>query len=400
MPDLQRLADMIEIVYGAVCAAMLVVMLFLYGYSVHALWIARRYSSTGDRSDWPKVALIIPCKGLDPDLQENLRRHFRHDYPSYQILFSVADPKDPACPVIEDLLRTETHRKGQLIIAPRLEGCVEKISNQLAALQALDTDVGVIVCSDSDGLPRDSGWLRALVAGLDRCSLISGFRWYVPLEPSLTGSLQTAWDSTWFLLHALGKTTWGGAMAFRRDTCKRLNYEGYLRGAITDDLALQTCTQRAGERTGFTPGGMVLSEPAVHFADFYRWAVRQSQIIRLVTPAIWLMGFVTANVYGCFYVLSILLFLIDVPLGWLLPSSALGLAALGYLGRSFLTYRLVRLLFPAHPEKTASLRWVYYWANPLSDLLVPVIAYASLFSQVVRWRGVQYRVRRGRVVRI
>ena len=190
-------------------------------------------------------------------------------------------------------------------------------------------------------------------------------------------------------------------MAFRRDTFERLHFEDHLRVAITDDLALQVCTQRAGERTGFVPGGMVISDPAEHFGDFFRWAIRQSQLVRLVTPGLWLMGFAAANVYAVFFLLSVaLIFEPDVHLDRVPPADAFFVALLCYLGRGLLTYRVARSFFPAHAERISSLRWIYYWANPLADLLAPVIAYASLFAHTVRWRGVRYRVRSGRVVRV
>jgi len=389
----------LSILYGVVCLAMLVTMGFLYGYSIHALWIARRHAVGLERKTWPKVALVIPCRGLDINLEENLRRHFHHDYPDYHIVFTVASEQDPAVPIIQNLLQSETGRPSTLVVAPMLPDCVEKVSNQIAAFQTLEDNVEVIVCGDSDGLTRDGSWLRSLVAALDRCTLISGFRWYIPRRPSFVGYLQSAWDSTWLLLHALGKTTWGGAMAFRRETYKRLRFEDSLRCAITDDLVLQVCTHAAKERTGFTPGGLMISEPAHRFLDFYRWAVRQSQNVRLVTPWLWLMGFVTANVYAGFFGLNLaLFFLSDLP--WQLPATALALAALFYLGRGYLNYRLARLLFPGHAEKTATLRWVYYWANPLTDLLAVFVGYASLLSNTIRWRGITYRIKNGRVFRV
>jgi cellulose synthase/poly-beta-1,6-N-acetylglucosamine synthase-like glycosyltransferase len=389
---------MIDIGYGIICAAMLVILLFLYGYCIHALWISRRRPPGMQQRRWPRVALIIPCKGLDPDLREHLRRHFHHDYLDYRIVFSVADAADPACKVIEELIQTETNHPAALVIAPRLPDCVEKASNQVAALRSLGPDVEVIVCADSDGLPRDRDWMRALVAGLDHCSLVSGFRWYIPASRSFTGYLQSAFDSAWCLLHALGKTTWGGAMAFRRDTCERQRFEDHLARAITDDLALQACTHRAGERTGFAPGGMVISQPAEHFGDFFRWAVRQSQLVRLVTPWIWLMGFAAANVYAAFFLASVALLV--VPERRSVAGIALGIAALLYLGRALLTYRVARALLPDQTGRTSRLRWVYYWAIPLADLLAAFVAHTSWFSRTIRWRAVHYRIKKGRVVRI
>jgi hypothetical protein len=189
-------------------------------------------------------------------------------------------------------------------------------------------------------------------------------------------------------------------MAFTRSTYDRLGYEEALRCALTDDLVLQKRTQRAGEQTGFTPGGMVISEPVRRFMDFFRWAVRQSRMIRMVTPWLYLMGFATANVYACFYGMSLtLLSLPDTGLDPRFPAGALAAATVYYLGRGYMDYKLATLLFPRHLEKTASLRWVYYWANPLSDLVAPFVAYASLLSNRIRWRGISYEVKGGRVVR-
>jgi hypothetical protein len=213
--------------------------------------------------------------------------------------------------------------------------------------------------------------------------------------------LQSAFDSTLCLLHALGKTTWGGAMAFRRTTYDGLGYAQALRCAITDDLTLQECTHQAGARTGFAPGGMMISEPALRFKDFFRWAVRQSQTVRLVTPWLFFMGFVTANVYALFYFLTLVLLLLpETGLGREWPAGALGIVALYYLGRGYMDYRLAQLFFPEHLDKIAALRWVYHWANPLADLLDPFIVYAALLSNTVRWRGINYQIKEGRVVRL
>src|SRR6266567_3143692 len=44
----------------------------------------------------PRAAVIIPCKGVDPDFQRNITRLLRQNYPLYQLIFVVAEAKDPA----------------------------------------------------------------------------------------------------------------------------------------------------------------------------------------------------------------------------------------------------------------------------------------------------------------
>ena len=44
----------------------------------------------------PVAAVICPCKGNEPGLEENLSALTRFDYPTYEIYFSLATSLDPA----------------------------------------------------------------------------------------------------------------------------------------------------------------------------------------------------------------------------------------------------------------------------------------------------------------
>ena len=43
----------------------------------------------------PKVTIIVPCKGLDPNFDENIKAFLKQDYPTYQVLFVTATDDDP-----------------------------------------------------------------------------------------------------------------------------------------------------------------------------------------------------------------------------------------------------------------------------------------------------------------
>ena len=66
------------------------------------LWVTRRRRKLADHT--PPVTIFKPLKGLDEELEENLRSFFRLDYPTYQLLFCVADADDPAIEVVQKLL--------------------------------------------------------------------------------------------------------------------------------------------------------------------------------------------------------------------------------------------------------------------------------------------------------
>src|SRR6476469_9854796 len=74
-------------------------------YCILVVVAARRYLSVRPphlRAPYP-VSVLKPLAGLDLGLEENLRSFFTQDYPSYEILFAVRTPDDPAVPVVVKL---------------------------------------------------------------------------------------------------------------------------------------------------------------------------------------------------------------------------------------------------------------------------------------------------------
>src|ERR1041384_7502130 len=133
----------------------------------------------------PFVSVIVPCRGLDQDLAENLRTLFAQDYPRYEIIFVTDSADDPALRVIEAVRATAddapTHVVAtRVLIAGQANDCGQKVHNLCAAVGACDPASEAFVFVDTDARPRSS-WLRALVAPLADASLgaATGYRWFV-----------------------------------------------------------------------------------------------------------------------------------------------------------------------------------------------------------------------------
>jgi ceramide glucosyltransferase len=115
-------------------------------------WVTRRPRTIADHT--PPVTIFKPLKGLDEDLEANLRSFFELDYPTYQLLFGVADPDDPAIDVVRRLIAAFPDRDAALVVGNPVFGLNPKVEN-LAAMERLRKH-DVILISDSNVRARPS----------------------------------------------------------------------------------------------------------------------------------------------------------------------------------------------------------------------------------------------------
>ena len=129
----------------------------------------------------PIAAVICPCKGNEPGLEENLAALTNFDYPNYEIYFSLASSLDPALKVIERV-KAASQRPVHIVIAGPPKDCSEKVYNLRRAVESLPADkFEMLVFTDSDvRLPR--GWLTKLIAPLQdaRIGATTAYRWIIP----------------------------------------------------------------------------------------------------------------------------------------------------------------------------------------------------------------------------
>jgi len=111
----------------------------------------------------PGVSVLKPLKGLEASLYENLATFCDQDYPTFQIVFGVADADDPAVGIVRRLQGAYPGVRIDLVVDARAYGTNYKVSNLHNMYQTAAHEV--IVLADSDmRVPRD--YLRRVTAAL------------------------------------------------------------------------------------------------------------------------------------------------------------------------------------------------------------------------------------------
>ena len=242
-PVFAILATVLELFY------LLVVVQIALG--LYSLWdgfewfgMVRRRLGTHAGFYAPVAALICPCKGIEPGLEENLTALTKFDYPNYELYFSLATSLDPALKIIVRV-KAASQRPVHIVIAGPPEDSGEKVFNLRRAVEALTDNFEVIVFTDSDVRPPRA-WLTKLIAPLQaaRVGATTAYRWIIPSRSIGSGGLSAALASAWNASVAtlLGRQRdnfcWGGGTAIRRKHFDDAKVLESWNGAVSDDFAL------------------------------------------------------------------------------------------------------------------------------------------------------------------
>jgi ceramide glucosyltransferase len=109
-------------------------------------WFAGRRPAAQSQ---PPVTILKPLCGVEPGLYSHLRSFCLQQYPSYQIVFGVRDPADPALHVVERIVAEFPQVSIDVVVDPQLHGDNYKTSNLINMLRRARHDTLVIADSDA-----------------------------------------------------------------------------------------------------------------------------------------------------------------------------------------------------------------------------------------------------------
>ncbi len=378
---------------------------------IRFLRFVRRSWSQSPGNYAPPVAIIIPCKGLEPDFDLNLTSFLDQDYPRAQVIFVVASEKDPAYRALAARLNHLASRgtgaalKTSLVVAGYSEFRGEKVHNLIAGLRAVGPEAEVLVFADIDARPgRD--WLKHLVAPLadPTVTVSTGFRWYLP-GSGFVSQLRAAWDTS--IATLLGEHdhnfAWGGSMAIRAADFKRLEVaDRYWARTVSDDYGLTRAVRDAGGRVRFEPHCLLPSREDSPFREFLRWSNRQIIITRVYAPHLWLLGLAAHGIFCATFLWGmVLLVLPGLPLEGRLGTFALLLAILLLaMAKGGLRTLVAREILPEERDTLERYGSSYWQLAPLVPWVMLLNFVVAAVTRRIEWRGTVYELKSMDEVRV
>jgi glycosyltransferase involved in cell wall biosynthesis len=344
----------------------------------------------------PRVALVLPVRGLDPGFDENLRAILSQSYPAFRVIAVADESSDPAVERIHGVA-SEFPRVPVSIVLADAGGPAGKVNALRSGLARLEPADEVVAFADADIRPP-AGWLRQLVQPLadSWVGVATGFRWYVPPQPMFWSLVRAEWNavSANVLFDPRRSFAWGGSSAVRRDQLPHLRLEERWRGVLSDDLVLTDAVRRAGLRIEYVPGALVPTFEGCNRATCLEWCFRQMGMATLYLPIVRRYAAASFAVFNGSVILGILALFLAVLVrpDFVFPAGILLLPVPATIVKAWLRRRA---LFSAVAEAstwTASL-----WRASAASLAVPWVMAAGLLRtrrlQTVRWRGRTYDVR-------
>ncbi len=362
----------------------------------------------------PFVSVVLPCKGLDYEIEKNIEAVLDQEYPDYEVILVTASASDPCMPLLESVRARHAGRKVEVVVAGISHERGEKVNNLMHAIAQTSPESVVFAFTDSDCRP-DPRWLRSLVSPLkdERLGACTGYRWFFPNRGNFASVLRAAWNGSvaTLLRDHDHNFAWGGSMALRRSTFDQARVLSHWNHSISDDYSLTRALKNAALKIHYEPRCLISSHGDCSWRELLEWSTRQILITKLYSRRLWQLALVSQFPFliGWWWGMGkLILSLMRFPGGSFTYSSAgvwylgviMGLIYLFGVVRGLLRLRTVSLIFPDRQSSVIRPWWGYALLGPLVSTLTAYNLLVSLTTSTLEWRGVCYEVRSSDDVRV
>ncbi len=328
----------------------------------------------------PAISILKPLKNLDPGIRECVETFFLIDYPSFELLFCVASPQDPACAVVRELMLKYPRVNARLLLGDAKIGFNPKVDNLLKGYQQAKNDW--LLISDSN-VRAHSSYLRELVAYIGPgvgliTSSVAGLGWSHlggRLESLILNTHLTRWCA---ILNAFGYPAVSGkVMLFQRSVADQFGGLASLANYLAEDFMFGEKVRGLGLR-------VVLSSELVHqhvgrqsVTSFWDRHIRWGRIRKSITPFGFILEILINSVVS------------GVLGGWAL-NHWFGIPILFFICVHLAIWLVCDLLLVQEIE--AGLAWFDPAIWLLREVLALPLWFAIGLGNTVQWRGQKLRI--------
>lgn len=226
----------------------------------------------------PKTLVIVPCKGTDISLRQNLIALKRQKYKSYRVIAVVDSEEDPA---LSEIRKAGINHMVSDVSSGRASGKVKAIA---AALQRF-RDYDVYVIADSD-ISVHNAWLSSIIAPLadKRIGISTTYPRFHPMG-GFWPKVKMVWNFVGenLLENKKSRFAWGGTMAFRKSLLqgKSMSYFKNSRYSISDDITLTKICKGKGLGIAYVKEAQPIVKTKDDLSQFMEWANRQTALTLL-----------------------------------------------------------------------------------------------------------------------
>jgi len=338
--------------------------------------LARRRAAVGP-GDLPGLTILKPLCGLDEDLAANLATFLDLDHGPLQIVFGVADPLDPALPIVRRLVRARPGRDVAIVVGRTSDAPSPKI----ALLEALLPHARHPVVLLSDSNVRLEGSEPAAILPLFADPDVGMV--YQPVvargERTLAAAIENLHYTEFaaFLtigIHALVRqhTVNGKGMWLRRATLDAIDGFATVRDSGADDYELGRQVQAAG--WGLVPAAM----PVGVVQRDWSWRSLMSRSLRHAGLRL--------RICPLAYPLELLV----NPVAWALPIACV--PGMQRLALGAILLKLCLELSATRLLRGESLAPRFVAVALLKDLVMFACWFVALFQRTASWRDRTYRL--------
>ena len=351
----------------AYSAFMSIVLIGFIAISIYPM-LAKKGNDKFKRSFNPRVLVILPCKGADLTLEDNIASVKKQHYKNFKLIGVIDSDSDSAAKYLRAA-------NVEYLISKKYKGFTGSGKTK-AISTALDTfkNYDICVIADSDVL-FSSDWLDELVKPLqdERYGISTAYPLFKPAG-GFWAWVKMIWSfvGNGLMESEFTRFGWGGSLAFRRNLLSGKNYK-YFKNSISDDIPITQFAKKRNLKIYYVNKHVATVNSNDNFMKFFEWSNRQTAFSILGNKRIFWMGMT-------FYLFNYILLVSGIIL-----SIYVSYAFIIFLGPFFIgmykTYTRIGSFVPMLPIYYLTANAIY-----IANLLI------AKRMKSIKWRGETYKL--------